>query len=217
MNVNGLGGKSILGAGGTPLQGGELVVGGYTLVEYSTSLDPFLMLAGFGVGSSQQVGAALRSNHALQFSQLVGNAGTASGLKAAVNIAAATALFTADEVILESAIGGLRYSVSNLSQTINLANVGINGMDTGAAPVNGYVAIYAICIAGGTTCLLGVNATAGAAPPVYAGVNMASSYVASALISVLPTNGSGQFKVSSQVGHSISISSLRRFPAILAV
>lgn len=32
----------------------------HTLVEYSTSLDPFLMLAGFGVGSSQQVGAALR-------------------------------------------------------------------------------------------------------------------------------------------------------------
>jgi len=205
LNVNGLGGKPILGAGGSPLQGGELVVDGYTLLEYSTSLDSFLILGNTGVGSSQQVGTALRSNHAVQFNQLVGNAGTASGLKAVVNTAAATCLFTADEVILESAIGGLRYSVSNLSQTINLGNVGTNGMDTGAAPVNGYVAIYAICTAGGTTRLLGVNATAGVAPPVYAGANMPSSYVASGLIAVLPTNGSGQFKPFSQTGRSVSI------------
>lgn len=71
-------------------------------------------------------------------------------------------------------------------------------MDTGSAPVNGYVAKYVIynpllAVSGTNPALLAVNATSVAAPELCAGV-LPSGYTSSALVSVLPTNGTGQFK-----------------------
>ncbi|QZA99303.1 hypothetical protein K3369_06800 [Pseudomonas mandelii] len=140
-----------------------------------------------------------------------GIVGQTRNLKASIATPSTSANFSADEIILESALGGFRYCVSGVSQTINLAITGTNGMDTGAAPANGYVAIYAICTVGGTVRLLGVNATSTVAPQIYGGANMPSGYIASALISVLPTNGSSQIKVFSQTDRSIGISPAQVF------
>jgi hypothetical protein len=61
-----------------------------------------------------------------------------------VSTASSSAAFTADELIVESALGGLNYKLSNLSLAINLAANGVGGLDTGSPPVNGYVPLYVI-------------------------------------------------------------------------
>ncbi|MCA7086039.1 phage tail protein [Cupriavidus sp. DB3] len=125
-----------------------------------------------------------------------------------VATASASATFTADEIIVASALGGETYRLANFSETINLATTGAGGMDTGTAPANGYVALYAIHNpTTGDTALLARNATAAVQPEVYGGMNMPAGYTASALVSVWPTNGSGQFDVGVQQGRRISRSS----------
>lgn len=114
---------------------------------------------------------------------------------AAMRITAASskATWTADELVVETAIGGTRYRLNNLSLSINLATTGAGGMDTGAAPASGFVAIYAIYNpTTKTTAALAVNATSAKAPEVYGGSNMPAGYTASALIAVCGTNSSGQ-------------------------
>ena len=79
------------------------------------------------------------------------------------------------------------------------------GMDAGAAPANGFVAIYAIY--NPTTAmsdLLAVNATSVVAPEVYGGANMPAGYEASALVSVWPTIN-GLLTIGLQLGRSVSI------------
>jgi hypothetical protein len=72
-------------------------------------------------------------------------------------------------------------------------------MDTGSAPVSGYVAIYAIWNPmAQTAALLATNATSAAASNVYAGANMPSGYTASALVSIWTTNASSQFITGTQ-------------------
>jgi len=58
--------------------------------------------------------------------------------------ASASAVITADELIVEAGVGGMGYRLSSFNKTINLTAVGSGGMDTGAVPANGFVAIYAI-------------------------------------------------------------------------
>lgn len=193
-----------------------------------------------------------------------GVVGQARNLAMSVSAASATATLTADEIIVESALGGFRYCIPSFSKTINLAATGAGGMDTGSAPASGWVALYAIynpqaavfsgSISGttltvssvtsgalavgqyvlgaapGTTitalgtgtggagtytvsisqtfaagglsaasaALLATNATSAVAPNVYGGANMPSGYTASGLVSVAPTNGSGQFPIFQQ-------------------
>ncbi|AOZ08132.1 phage tail protein [Cupriavidus malaysiensis] len=119
-------------------------------------------------------------------------------------VASATAALTADEIIVETALGGARYCLPNFNKTINLAATGAGGMDTGTAPANGYVALYAIYNpATGGSALLASNATAAAAPNVYGGANMPAGYTASALVSVWPTNAGGQFAAAAQIDRSV--------------
>ncbi|NOK53488.1 phage tail protein [Burkholderia thailandensis] len=126
-----------------------------------------------------------------------------------VGTAGASATLTADEIIVESALGGAAYKLANFNKTINLATTGAGGMDTGSAPVSGYVALYAIYNpTTGASALLARNATSAVQPNVYGGANMPSGYTASALVSVWPTNGSGQFIVGAQVDRAISIPSV---------
>ena len=111
----------------------------------------------------------------------------------AMNIptASASATFTADELIVETS-GGTQYRLNSFSQTINLATVGVGGMDVGAAPVSGYVGIYAFFNPiTGARCLIGVNATSAKVPEIYGGSNMPAGYTASALVSVWPTTAAG--------------------------
>ncbi|OVZ98485.1 hypothetical protein CBW53_05980 [Yersinia frederiksenii] len=115
-----------------------------------------------------------------------------------ITAASATATFTADELIVQTALGGRQYKLSSFSKTINLATTGAGGMDTGTVPAAGFVALYAIY--NPTTqasALLAVNATSAAQPEVYGGANMPSGYTASALVSVWRT-ASSQFPIGLQ-------------------
>ena len=134
--------------------------------------------------------------------------GTARNLKASLTAAATSITFTADEVILETALGGTAYKIANLNKTLNMAGgPGAGYMDTGAAgPVSGFCAVYAIY--NPTTqnvALLGYNATSVNAPNVYGGANMPAGYTASALLSVWPTNAASQFVIGLQLDRLISI------------
>lgn len=120
--------------------------------------------------------------------QLTGVVGNSRNAKMSVTTASATATFTADELIVQTGLGGRQYKLSSFSKTINLATTGAGGMDTGTAPAAGFVALYAIY--NPTTqvsALLAVNATSVLAPEVYGGANMPSGYTASALVSVWRT------------------------------
>ncbi|EPV4284639.1 hypothetical protein ACV54C_000342 [Yersinia enterocolitica] len=137
--------------------------------------------------------------------QLTGVVGTSRNAKMSVTSVSATATFTADELIVQTALGGLQYKLSNFSKTINLVTTGAGGMDTGAVPANGFVALYAIY--NPTTqisALLAVNASSVVAPEVYGGSNMPAGYTASALVSVLPTSAS-QLAPVIQQGRRVSI------------
>lgn len=141
-------------------------------------------------------------------SQSLGVVGSARNLFMQVAAASATATLTADEIIVESALGGLTYRLASFNKTINLATTGAGGMDTGTVPANGYVALYAIYNpTTGASALLAVNATSTVAPEVYGGANMPSGYSASALVSVWRT-ASSQFVAGHQVGRLISVASV---------
>ncbi|WP_235896889.1 hypothetical protein [Yersinia thracica] len=137
--------------------------------------------------------------------QLTGVIGTSRNAKMSVTAASVTATFTADELIVQAALGGRQYKLTSFSKTINLATTGAGGMDTGAVPATGFVALYAIY--NPTTqasALLAVNATSAVQPEVYGGANMPSGYTASALISAWRTSSS-QFVVGFQIDRAISI------------
>ncbi|VBB10616.1 hypothetical protein [Burkholderia stabilis] len=121
--------------------------------------------------------------------------GSVRNLRMYVATASSSATVTADEIIACSALGGAAYKVGSVSQTINLAAAnGIGGMDTGSAPTNGYVAIYEMVNPStGAKGLMAVNATSSVAPSVYGGSSAPAGYTASGLLTVVPTNGSGQF------------------------
>lgn len=137
--------------------------------------------------------------------QLTGVIGTSRNARMSVTAASATATFTADELIVQAALGGHQYKLTSFSKVINLAITGAGGMDIGAAPATGFIALYAIY--NPTTqvsALLAVNATSVLAPEVYGGANMPAGYTASALVSVWAT-ASSQFKVGFQSGRHVSI------------
>ncbi|AEI76561.1 phage tail protein [Cupriavidus necator N-1] len=121
-----------------------------------------------------------------------------------VTAASASATFLADQIVVATALGGKHYRLSGFSKTVNLATTGAGGMDTGSAPTSGYVALYAIYNqTSGASALLATNATSAVASHVYSGANMPAGYTASALVSVWPTNGSGQFTVGQQQDRDI--------------
>ena len=165
------------------------------------------LLSAAGIAPSKSI-----STQVTQAVQTVagGVIGSMRNLKMSISAASASANLTADEVILETALGGVAYKLANFNKAINLAATGAGGMDTGTAPVSGYVAVYAIF--NPTTqasALLATNATSAAQGNLYGGANMPSGYTASALLSVLPTNGSSQFQTIQQMDRQISRTSIQ--------
>ncbi|CNL26900.1 putative phage tail protein [Yersinia frederiksenii] len=135
--------------------------------------------------------------------QLTGVVGTARNVVMNVNLASATAALVANEIIVQTA-GGLQYKILNFNKSINLAMVGAGGMNTGTAPANGFVALYAIYNPSSTaSALLAVNTTGSVAPEVC-GVTMPAGYTASALVSVWRT-ASSQFVVGQQLDRMVVI------------
>lgn len=131
--------------------------------------------------------------------------GESINLSMTVAAASATATLTADELVVKSALGLGSKVLASFSKTINLATTGAGGMDTGTAPVSGFVALYAIYNpTTGISALLATNATAAAAPEVYGGANMPAGYTMSALVSVWRTNASSQFVIGIQKNRTIT-------------
>lgn len=149
-------------------------------------------------GTQNQVLSALRSLSP----GIIG----ATRSRMSLSTSTATAAFTADQVVVGTGLAGAMYRLTSFNKTINLATVGAGGMDTGAAPASGFVGLYAILNpATGASALLAVNATNSLLPIIYGGANMPAGYTASALVSVWPTNASGQFAVGIQVEREINI------------
>mgnify|MGYP003576275857 CR=1 FL=1 len=132
--------------------------------------------------------------------------GEARNVKMSVAAASASGTLTADEIVVKSALGGMAFVLPGFNKTINLATVGAGGMDTGAAPVSGFVAIYAIYNpTTGTSALLARNAAV-LQPEVYGGANMPAGYTASALIGVWPTTAAGLFVAGVLQGRKVTFS-----------
>ncbi|MBN3833700.1 hypothetical protein [Burkholderia sp. Ac-20344] len=170
-----------------------------------------LQVGGIAKAATPTAGDSSTSLATTAFANSVGGVvGSTRNGQMSVTAASSTATFTADEVVLETALGGAPIRLANFNNSINIAASGSpGGMDTGAAPVNGYVAIYAIYNpTTGASALLATNATNAKAPEVYGGANMPAGMKASALVSVWPTNGSGQFVVGYQIDRRISISNV---------
>lgn len=135
-----------------------------------------------------------------------GVVGSSRNLRALLTTAGTSLTVTADEIIVESALGGSPFRLASFNATLNVATTGADGMDTGAAPASGYVAIYAIYNPStSTAALLATNATAAAAPNIYGGANMPAGYTLSGLISVWTTDGSGQLAPGLQKDRAISV------------
>jgi len=135
---------------------------------------------------------------------LSGIVGSTRNLAMNVTAASATATITADEIIVETALGGSQYRIGSFSKTINLSTTGAGGMDTGSAPVSGFVGLYAIFNpTTATSALMAVNATSAVLPEGYGGSNMPSGYTASALLSVVPTDSNGKIIVLYQLGRNV--------------
>jgi hypothetical protein len=189
---DGLGAVAVVGAAHAALQGGETITNGDALVMWNSSIGGGSYILIECTGGALQIPPATASQHAVQLGQVSGVVGTARNLAAYLAAASASATFTADEIVVESTLGGLRYCLPSYSQTINLATTGAGGMDTGTAPVSGYVALYAIYKPSTNTISILATNAASLVGNVYGGANMPSGYTASALLMVWPTNGSSQ-------------------------
>ncbi|MBR8089806.1 hypothetical protein KDX09_10400 [Burkholderia cenocepacia] len=155
-----------------------------------------LQVGGIAKAATPAAGDSSTSLATTAFANSVGSVvGSVRNGQMSVAAASASATFTADEIVVETALGGAPIRIANFNNTINIAaSGGPGGMDTGNAPANGYVAIYAIYNpTSGASALLATNATNAKAPEVYGGANMPAGMKASALVSVWPTNSSGQF------------------------
>ncbi|WP_322095142.1 hypothetical protein [Paraburkholderia bannensis] len=113
----------------------------------------------------------------------------------------------ADEIIVKSTLGGLPFVLKSFNASVNLTGTnGAGAMDTGSAPTSGFVALYAIYNpTTKTAALLATNATSAKVTEVYGGANMPSGYTSSALVSIVPTNSSGQFAKVSQKDRKVVI------------
>lgn len=151
------------------------------------------------------VGTATQPAHAVQLGQ-VAVFGAVRNLKASLAATGTSLTFTADAVVVKSALNGISTLLTSFNQTVSTAaGTGAGKMDTGTAPVSGYVAVYASWgpVVGAGAFLQ--NATSAAASEQYGGANLPAGVTETQLIGVWPTNGSGQFAVGFQEDRSVSI------------
>ena len=159
----------------------------------------------FSTGTTWQVEGVAST----EFNGLKGLGGQAVGtlVNAAAAIAAASNqfTFTADEVVVATALGGVKYTVSGISLLLNTLNVGANGMNVGAPPNSGVVILYLLYNpATGSKILLAGTEGGAAGPMICALSGIPAGYTASALVGAYITNGSGQFVPFLQTGRRIA-------------
>lgn len=132
--------------------------------------------------------------------------GTASrNVRCSVPTAAASATFTADELVLKAGLGGMAYTLYSFNKTVSLASVGVGGMDVGAPPISAFVSIYAIYNPTTQTAALLACNQATSSGSVYSGANMPAGYTASALVSAWGTTAAGLLAVGLQLDRQIDI------------
>lgn len=165
-----------------------------------------LQKSGDTMAGPLNVQTATTATEAVQFGQIPATVRSMCNLISNVAAASATKIVTADALIVQTALGGLPYCLSSLNLTGNLATQ----MDTGSAPVSGYVAEYVIynpnaAISSTNPRLLYQTEGTTAATSVYSGAFMPAGYTASALISAWRTNASSQFSIGFQRDRHINI------------
>jgi len=193
---------------------GQTTIAASNIAQYASA--PFVgqaallnMLNAFTVSPTAPTPTQLDNTAKLATTAFVSGVGGAIGdarnMAMTLTAASATATFTADEIVVGTALGGPQFRIGSFSATLNLATVGINGMDAGTAPVSGYVSVYALynptTKASG---LLAVNTTSVAPSTICASANIPSGYTASALISIYATTATGLLKAGRQRGRSVS-------------
>lgn len=113
----------------------------------------------------------------------IGLAGSFRNLNGSSAGSVVTASWTVDEIIAETALGGLVYKGAGQSLSFNGATTGAGGMDTGSVPANADLSIYAIYNPSTNTWnTLGCLGTTSNGT-IYSGSHMPSGYTASCLIS----------------------------------
>lgn len=192
------------GTGQTSLAAAKIVTasGAFTIGDVPKVADTagVTQVDGYGVGTAASNLVQLDANAALPavagntLTKLPAAVGYALKAKMSVAVAGATGTFTADAVVVGQTLTGTYYELGNYSQACNLSTTGAGGMDSGAAPASGYVSLYAIAKADGTTNILACNVTT-ASGSIYSGGSMPTGYIYSALLGIWPTNGSSQFVV----------------------
>lgn len=118
--------------------------------------------------------------------------------------AASTGTFTADVIVIGTALNGTLYELTSYSQVINLAITGAGGMDTGSPPLSGFVSLYAIYNPTSlAVSILACNVTTSTST-IYSGTHMPSGFLASALIGIMVIAG-GKFFTAKLAGRTVSI------------
>lgn len=180
--------------------------GSYIEQDWANDWDGFMssLLSSAGIVANGAVDAVGASQYfdalTVLLNRSAGTTGSSRNLKMSVPAASASASITADEIIVSTSLGAGTYRLSGFNKTINLATTGAGGMDTGTAPVSGFVAIYAIYNpTTGVSALLAKDATSAVQPTIYGGANMPAGYTASALVSVWTTDASGLLKTGYQI------------------
>ena len=189
LNVNGLGVVSIKRADGSAVQAGDMQAGEVAQFVYDGT-------------NFQLTAVSLPSS----FPTPVGSPRNLFGKYAS----GTTATWTADEIVVKTALGGQPYVLSSFNKTLNMATNGAGGLDTGTIAASNFYYVYAIYNPSTNTQSILATLSAGAAPSVYGGANMPSGYTASALIGAFAT-ASSQIKYFTQVGNQISITSTTVF------
>ncbi|PRY03798.1 hypothetical protein [Paraburkholderia sp. BL25I1N1] len=130
-------------------------------------------------------------------------AGTARNLNAILTTQGTTATWTADEILIKSALGGLAYQVGSFSKSVNLSGSGIGGVVGTAPAANGFAAIYAAIGSSGVGAFA-TDATAAKAPEV-ASVTLPAGYTWGAqLIGIAPVSATAtQFAPFAQIDRRV--------------
>ncbi|SDR37739.1 hypothetical protein SAMN05443245_5260 [Paraburkholderia fungorum] len=175
----------VVGAAHAALQGGELVASGRANLIWRQDITSWVLVE--CTGAAIQVAPATQSAHAVQFSQIPAIVGQFSNLKASAASGATSVTFTADTIVVGTALNGLTYRLTGFSQTFTPSTAGAGGMDTGSATAGTIVAVYAgYNPSTGATTIFGTLEGSAAAPTVYAKANAPSGYTATSLLAVVP-------------------------------
>lgn len=188
----------------TEYQAGKSYVQGsdgniYKATTTNTNINPV-----GGLANNWSEAFITNSSLSARLARVGGVVGDSRNLKASVPSPSAAINITADELLVVAGLGGQPYKITNFNQSLNTGSVGAGGMDTGLAPVSGFVGIYAIY--NPTTQASALLGTVGATvlPATYNGSAMPTGYTASALISSWATNASRQFVIGLQVGRRVA-------------